>query len=182
MAYRCLVDFLEELERAGQLTRVEEAVDPALEVAETAAREAKRGGPALLFGAVKGHDLPVLCNLLATEDRICLALGVSSLDEVADRIARLFEATTSGGWFERLKGGAQPATLGSIGPRKVKSAAAQQIVRLGSDINLGELPEPSCSRPSPIHIDRWPVGSMSNGSIARGWRSVGLRTTSTPGC
>ncbi len=62
MPYRCLADFLEELGHAGELTRVEDEVDPALEVAEMAARAAKSGGPALLFGAVKGHDLPVLCQ------------------------------------------------------------------------------------------------------------------------
>ena len=197
MPYRCLADFLEDLGHAGELTRVEEEVDPALEAAEIAAREAKSGGPALLFGAVKGHDLPVLCNLLGTEGRICRALGVAALDEVADRIARLFDTTASEGWFERLKGGAQPAAVGSFTPRKVKSAACQQIVRLGSDIDLGELPllqvasdeggpsdhrAPWWFRPSPIRIDPWPAGSTSSGSIARGWRSAGPPTTSTPGC
>ncbi len=140
MAYRCLADFLEELGHAGELTRVEEEVDPALGVAEIAARSAKSGGPALLFGSVKGHDLPVLCNLLCTEGRICRALGVASLDEMADRIARLFDITASESWFERLKAGGQPAALGGVAPHKVKSAACQQIVRLGSDIDLGELP------------------------------------------
>jgi 4-hydroxy-3-polyprenylbenzoate decarboxylase len=139
MPYRCLTDFLEDLGHAGELTRVEEEVDPALEVPQIVARSAKSGGPALLFGAVKGHDLPVLCNLLATEGRIGRALG-ASLDEVADRIARLLDSAGPEGWFERLKGGSQPAAFGSIGPRKVKSAAVQQIVRLGSDINLNELP------------------------------------------
>jgi 4-hydroxy-3-polyprenylbenzoate decarboxylase len=140
MPYRCLGDFLEELGHAGELTRVEEEVDPALQVAEIATRSAKSGGPALLFGSVKGHDLPVLCNLLATETRIGRALGVASLDEVAGRIARLLDVGTPEGWFERLKGGAQPAALMGVMPRKVKSAAAQQIVRLGGDIDLGELP------------------------------------------
>jgi 4-hydroxy-3-polyprenylbenzoate decarboxylase len=140
MPYRCLADFLEELGHAAELVRVDDELDPALAVAEAAARAAKSGGPALLFGAVKGHDLPVLCNLLGTEGRICRALGVAALDEVADRIARLFDTTASEGWFERLKGGAQPAVLGSFASRKVKSAACQQIVRLGSDIDLGELP------------------------------------------
>ena len=197
MPYRCLTDFLEELGHAGELTRVEDQVDPALEAAEIVARSAKSGGPALLFGAVKGHDLPVLCNLLGTEGRICRALGVASLDEVADRIGRLFDAASPEGWFERLKGGSQPAALASVAPRKVKSAAAQQIVRLGSDINLGELPllqaapeepgraitaAPVCSRPSPIHTARWPAGSISCGSTARGWRSAGPRTTNTPDC
>ncbi len=140
MPYRCLADFLEDLGHAGELVRVEQEADPTLEIAEMAAREANAGGQALLFGAVKGHDVPVLCNLLGGEGRICRALGVASLDEVADRIARLCDTTASEGWFERLKDGAQPAALGSFTPRKVKSAACQQIVRLGSDVDLGELP------------------------------------------
>jgi 4-hydroxy-3-polyprenylbenzoate decarboxylase len=119
---------------------VEELVDPALQVAEIAAQSAKEGGVALLFSAIKGHDQPVLCNLLATESRIGRALGGVSLDEVADRIARTLDTSGSEGWLERLKAAGQPAGLASVGPRQVKSAACQQIVRLGTDINLGELP------------------------------------------
>jgi 4-hydroxy-3-polyprenylbenzoate decarboxylase len=48
------------------------------------------------------------------------------------------------GWFERLKSGSQPAAIASVMPREVKSAACQQIVRLGSDINLNELPLLAC--------------------------------------
>jgi 4-hydroxy-3-polyprenylbenzoate decarboxylase len=140
MAYRCLADFLEDLGHAGELVRIEQEIDPALEAAQMTAREANSSGAALLFGAMKGHDLPVLCNLLGSEGRICRALGVAALDEVAERIARLCDTTASEGWFERLKGGAQSAAVGSFTPRKVKSAACQQIVRLGSDVDLGELP------------------------------------------
>ena len=75
MPYRSLTDFLEELGHAGELSRVEDQVDLALEAAEIVARSAKSGGPALLFGAVKGHDLPVLCNLLGTEGRIGRGAG-----------------------------------------------------------------------------------------------------------
>ena len=144
MPYRCLADFLEELGHAGELNRVEEEVDPALGVAEMTARMAQSGGPALLFGTVKGHHLPVLTNLLATEGRICRALGVASLDEVSDRIARLFDVSAPEAWLDRLKGGHQPAVLSAALPRFVKSAACQQIVRLASDIDLGELPMLQC--------------------------------------
>ena len=140
MPYCCLSDFLEELGHADELSRVEEDVDPALEVAEITARSAESGGAALLFGAVKGHGLPVATNLLATEGRICRALGVASLAEISERLARLLDVSAPEGWFERIKAGAQPAALGSVLPRKVRAAACQQIVRLGSDIDLGELP------------------------------------------
>ena len=74
----------------------------------------------------------MLANLLATEDRICRALGVASLDELADRIGRLLDVSAPDGWFKRLKGGAQPAALWRHEPREVKSAACQQIVRLAA--------------------------------------------------
>lgn len=138
MPYRCLADFLEDLSHAGELTRIEDCVDPALDVAGATARG--MGGPALLFGAVKGHDIPVLTNLLATEARIGRALGVGSLQDAADRMARLFDVSSPGSWFERLKGGAQPAAISAAMPREVRAAACQQIVRLGSDIDLRDLP------------------------------------------
>jgi 4-hydroxy-3-polyprenylbenzoate decarboxylase len=140
MPYRCLAEFLEQLGHAGQLTRVEKEVDPALEIAEMTAQAAKAGGPALLFAAIKGHDLPVLTNLLATEERICRALAIESLDDLSARIGRMLDSSAPEGWFERLKGGGQPAALSGMMPRNVKSAACQQILRLGSDIDLGLLP------------------------------------------
>ena len=140
MPHRTLADFLEELDHAGDLSRVAEDVAPGEKMAEIVGQSATAGGPALLFGNVEGHDLPILANALATDARICRALGVASLDEAAEQIARLFDVSSPAGWFERLKGGSQPAALSSIAPREVKSAACQQIVRLGGDIHLDELP------------------------------------------
>ena len=47
---------------------------------------ARQEGPALLFGRVTGHDLPLLTQLLGTEARICHALGVESLGDAAARL------------------------------------------------------------------------------------------------
>jgi 4-hydroxy-3-polyprenylbenzoate decarboxylase len=165
MSYRCLADFLEELSHAGELTRVADELDPTLELAEVVGNPPHSCGSCLLFTGVKGHDLPVLANLLATEGRICRALGVATLDEVAERIGRLLDVASPESWFERLKGGAQPAAINSLMPREVKSAACQQIVRLGSDINLNELPLLSCGAGVPPACCRGTVdvvGTTSN--------------------
>jgi len=140
MPYRCLAEFLEELGHAGELVRVEAEVDPVLEAAEITARMARQGGPAVLFGSLKGHDVPLLSNLLGTEARICRALGAASLDEVAHRVASLLYPAESEGWLERLKAAPHATALGALAPRQVKSGACQQVVRLGRDVNLGELP------------------------------------------
>ncbi|OHB65901.1 MAG: hypothetical protein A2V70_10640 [Planctomycetes bacterium RBG_13_63_9] len=140
MSYRCLADFLEDLATAGELARVEAQVSPVLEVAEITGRMARTGGPAILFGAVSGHEIPLLTNLLGTESRICRALGVASLGEMAERIAALANPAEPEGWFEKLKTAPQAAALGRLPPRRARSGACQQIVRLASDVDLGELP------------------------------------------
>lgn len=145
MSYRCLSEFLEELDHSGELNRVEKEVDPTLELSEQTALSARGAGAALLFTAVKGHDMPVAANLLADEGRICRTLGVESLDELSDRIDRLLDTSTPEGWFDRIKTGSQPAAISGVVLRKVRAAACQQIVRLGGDIDLGELPIPQCS-------------------------------------
>ena len=115
---RCLSDFLEELGEAGELVRVEAEVDPRLEIAEITARVCRAGGPALLFPAVRGQEIPVLTNLLGTEARLCRALGVAALGELAGRIARLIAPADSEGWLDRLRSLAPGAALANVLPRK----------------------------------------------------------------
>lgn len=139
-----LADFLESLGRAGELVRIGVEVDPFLEVAEITDRAAEQGSPALLFGSVRGSDLPVLTNLLAQPRRICRALGAEGLDELASRVAEAVHCTQPEGWIERLK--ALPGRAGAKGfaPRKVKTGPCQQVVRLGGDVDLGRLPILQC--------------------------------------
>ena len=94
MAYNDLRDWIKQLEKAGELKRISEAVDPYLEMAEIADRvskmgkgTAKAGGPALLFENVKGYPgAKVLMNQFGSERRMRLALETDSLDKIAGRI------------------------------------------------------------------------------------------------
>jgi 4-hydroxy-3-polyprenylbenzoate decarboxylase len=140
MAHSCLTDFLERLEQAGELARVGAEVDPVFEVAEVTGRTMRNGGPALVFGAVRGHEIPVVTNLLGTESRICLALGVRSLDEVAERIGGLVEPAESPGWLGRVASAALGPRLDDFAAKTVKTGRCQQIVRLGDDVDLAQLP------------------------------------------
>ena len=140
--HRNLADFLEELGRAGELAPVDAEVDPCLEVAEITRRVARQAGPALLFRSVKGHDIPLLTNLLGSESRICRALGVETIEEATGRMDRLLNSSGGEGWLERLRFGSQSGAVASFAANRVKSGACQQIVRLGSDVQLEELPCP----------------------------------------
>jgi len=88
MGFDTLHDLLAELERLGELHRVQVQVDPLLEVAAVTDRVSKTpgGGPALLFERVAGTDMPVTTNLFGSPRRMALALGVASLDDLAVRM------------------------------------------------------------------------------------------------
>lgn len=96
MSYNNLREFIERLEREGELVRVAAEVSPVEEIAELTDRMAKQpgGGKAILFERT-GTDFPVVTNLMGSERRMALALGVESLDALTRRIdALLHEVTT----------------------------------------------------------------------------------------
>ena len=96
MAYTNQQQFIEALERAGELVRIKEYVNPKLEIAEITDRISKTagGGKALLFENT-GFDFPVLMNAYGSEKRMCMALGVQKLDDVAQEIETLFQLLAS---------------------------------------------------------------------------------------
>jgi 4-hydroxy-3-polyprenylbenzoate decarboxylase len=95
MAFRNQQHFIQELEKAGELERISAYVDPKLEIAEITDRVSKsgHGGKALLFENT-GYDFPVLMNAYGSERRMCMALGVDTLDDVARDIEQLFKMLT----------------------------------------------------------------------------------------
>lgn len=96
MAFKNQQEFIQVLEKNGELVRIKEYVDPHLEIAEITDRISKipGGGKALLFENT-GYDFPVLMNAYGSEKRMCLALGVTHLDEVAHDIEKLFKLLAS---------------------------------------------------------------------------------------
>jgi 4-hydroxy-3-polyprenylbenzoate decarboxylase len=91
MAYRNQQEFIQTLEKAGELVRIRSFVDPKLEMAEITDRISKsgNGGKALLFENT-GTPFPVLMNAFGSERRMCMALGVQRLDDVTSEIEGLF--------------------------------------------------------------------------------------------
>src|SRR5437773_11372992 len=91
MAYDDLRSLLRALERDGDLKRVKVEVDPYLEVGEVVDRVNKAGGPALLFENVKGSSMPLAMNVYGTDRRLLKALGLTSYDEISEKIAGLLK-------------------------------------------------------------------------------------------
>jgi 4-hydroxy-3-polyprenylbenzoate decarboxylase len=69
MGYRSLQECVADLERTGQLVRIEQEIDPYLEAAEVHRRVYQARGPAVFFARVKGCRFPMVSNLFGTIQR-----------------------------------------------------------------------------------------------------------------
>ena len=70
MGYRNLQECVADLEKVGQLRRIDVPVDPYLELAHIQRRAFRSKSPALLFTRVKGCSFPMLANLFGTTERL----------------------------------------------------------------------------------------------------------------
>src|SRR3990167_2862162 len=74
-----LREFVQYLERCGELKRVQHSVSPHLEMTEVSDRVLRKQGPALLFENPTGFNAPVVTNLFGTGRRIALGLGLKDV-------------------------------------------------------------------------------------------------------
>ena len=106
MAYKNQQQFIDVLDKAGELLRIKTYVDPRLEMAEITDRISKTtgGGKALLFENT-GYPFPVLMNAYGSEKRMCIALGVQHLDDITKEIENLFHLLSAPkeNMFDKLK-------------------------------------------------------------------------------
>ena len=161
MPHRDLQDFIADLDNRGQLKRVTVEVDPVLEIAGITDRMSKSsaagdapppptdpvhgryGGSALLFENVKGSDIPVAINLFGSYQRMCLALGVTHLEELAQRIETLVKPQMPSSLVDKMKKLPDLARMAGFGPRSVKRGICQQVIHT-DDANLFNLPIIQC--------------------------------------
>jgi len=129
MAYADLREFIHTLEKRGELKRISFEVDPVLEITEFADRAVKQGGPALLFEKPKGSKHPVLINAFASMRRMELALEVSSVNEVAERISEYLEMRMPEGLIGKLKMLPKLAEMGSFFPKAVSGGPCKEVIR-----------------------------------------------------
>jgi 4-hydroxy-3-polyprenylbenzoate decarboxylase len=183
LAYHDLRDWIAQLDRAGELRRIREEVDPILEIAEITDRVSKSGreggeaghapgGPALLFERVKGYPgASVLMNQFGSRRRMEMALEATSLDEIAGRIQALMEMKSPEGMLGKLKMLPILAEVGKYFPKVVpaREALCKQVIRLDS-FSLLDFPVLQCWPMDggrfitlPLVVTRDPRGSDGQG-------------------
>ena len=115
-----LREFLKVLEEEHELQRIRVEVDPKHEIGAICKIHNERpNSPALLFENVKGHTIPVVGQLLASDRRVALALGLSQ-ENVFDETAR--------------------RASNPIPTRLVSNGLCQEVVMEGGDVDVTRLP------------------------------------------
>src|SRR5215213_2843733 len=169
-----LSDFLQLLEREGELARVKTRVNPVLEIAEICDRVCKTpaphghkerdknpaaalGGKALLFENVEGSDIPVAINTFGSYWRMNQALGTESLTALADRVQQLVKPEIPATLIEKMKRLPDLIKMASFPPKSVRTGVCQQVVHEGDAADLTRLPVIQC----------WPLdGDLKSGQLA----------------
>src|SRR5574340_122699 len=147
MKYHDLRDFIAQLEKLGELSRVAAPVSPHLEMTEICDRVLRAQGPAVLFEHPAGHKMPVLANLFGTPRRVALGMGEEStqaLREVGRLLAFLKEPEPPTGWKDAWDKWPALKQVLTMQPRAVSSAPCQEVVWEGTEVDLSRLPIQHC--------------------------------------
>ncbi len=139
-----LREYISKLEAAGELQRITTPVDLRYEMAEITDRISKMegGGKALLFEN-NGTQFPVLMNMMGSDRRMAMALGVESLDDIARRIDTLLKGAMSpkNSLLDKLRMLPLLQDVAKWFPRRVSGRGeCQEVVWRGDDVDLGRLP------------------------------------------
>jgi 4-hydroxy-3-polyprenylbenzoate decarboxylase len=136
MGHRNLAECVADLERAGQLVRVDHPLDPHLELADVQRRLYRARRPAVLFTRPKGTAFPMVCNLFGTAERMRFLFR----DALAG-VRKLVELKTDPGQAARRpwRYWDLPALLWRLRPRFVRSGPV-----LAHRTTISQLPQLKC--------------------------------------
>ncbi|MDO9567391.1 MAG: menaquinone biosynthesis decarboxylase [Candidatus Desulfaltia sp.] len=146
--FRNLTDFLDTLDKAGELKHIYDQVSPYLEISKLTDAESKSpgGGKALFFENVKGSSFPVATNIFGSSRRICMALGVDHLDQLGERIKKYIDLDPPKSLMGALQMLPMAFGLTKFFPRSCRTSTppCQEVVYKDDDVDLSKLPVLHC--------------------------------------
>ena len=122
-----LGEFVEKLEKAGELKRVKTQVDADLEIAEILRRVMYSNGPAVLFENVKNHNMPVMGNAFGSLKRLELGLETQDFGEIGQRIVDMTKMEIPSGLFDKIRKLPELSKITDIAPKLQKSGPVTEI-------------------------------------------------------
>ncbi len=101
------------------------------------------GGYGLVFESVRGSAMPVAINLFGSYERVRMALGCESFEQLAARVQRLAKPEPPTTLMEKMKMLPELAKIAGYAPKRVKRGMCQEVVRT-DDADLLALPIIKC--------------------------------------
>ena len=139
MAYPSFRKFVEEIEIRGDLIRITQPVATELEITELADRQMKSpaGGKALLFEKPtingKPSAFPLAINTMGSRSRMALALGLDSIEQLADQMQFLLKAKPPRTFREAITLLRNGIDVIHARPRTVKSGPCKDVIHIFRD-------------------------------------------------
>jgi 4-hydroxy-3-polyprenylbenzoate decarboxylase len=124
-----LGEYVESLEKVGQLRRIRTKVSVDLEIAEILRRVMyKNEGPAILFENVEGYKIPVLGNAFGSLRRLKMALDMENFEEIGERMTTLTKLKIPHGLLNKVKMLPKLSEISDYGPKSTSSGPVTEIV------------------------------------------------------
>jgi 4-hydroxy-3-polyprenylbenzoate decarboxylase len=147
MRYQDLREFIDELEKQGELKRITLPVNSELEITEICRRTLARKGPALLFEDVVNSSIPLLANLFGTTKRVAMAMGkndLSGLRELGQLLAQLKQPEPPAGIKDAIEKLPVLKKALSMPVKTLSHGKCQENVIEGDQVDLNTLPIQTC--------------------------------------
>jgi len=186
MAFDSFRDFVNALDKAGELRRISQPVATELEITEIADREMKSpgGGKALLFEkpTVNGvvSPFPVAINTMGSYKRMAMSMGAESVDEVANELGALMKAKPPTGFKEAIKLLGLALDLRHAKPKIVKGGACKEVVHKFDAPASRKDAWPKAPRPEELVTRHSPLVTLLNLPIQQCWPLDGGRFITLP--
>jgi 4-hydroxy-3-polyprenylbenzoate decarboxylase len=141
MPYESLTEYVQALDKAGQLAHVKVKVNPDLEIAEIMRRLMyKENQPAVLFENVQGFTMPVLGNAFGTMKRLQLALETTDFTEIGRRVTDLTKMKMPAGVLDKLRMLPKLSEIGDYGPKYVESGPVTEVIEREGKASFNSMP------------------------------------------
>jgi len=186
MAFSSFRDFVEALDKAGELKRISQPVATELEITELANREMKSraGGKALLIEkpTVNGEvsPFPLAINTMGSWKRMAMSMGADSVDDVAAELGALMKAKPPTSFRETVKLLGMALEMRHAKPKRVSTGPCKEIIHKvdSPELRAESWPAaPDWKNPSTLHSQ---PSTLLNLPILKCWPLDGGRFITLP--
>ncbi len=186
MAFSSFRDFVEALDKSGELKRISQPVATELEITELANREMKSpaGGKALLIEKpmVNGEmsPFPVAINTMGSWKRMAMSMGADSVDDVAAELGALLKAKPPTNLRETVKLLGTALEMRHAKPKRVSNGPCKEIIHKVESAELRVESWPPAPDWKNRTTFRSPLSTLLNLPILKCWPLDGGRFITLP--